>query len=294
MREGAAIPGGVASGPVYVLTLPEAADRQEAILRWSESHGLGREIFFHAPPSTLQGKDQKKRRNTAAQPESPATRLTYQRYGRDRLQAAELGCLIGHRRMYERMLGSASPWALILEDDVVPADPHWPSRLRQLMARMEASRLRNLPWVCHLGITPDVQHTLALRPVRWRTPSAGDASTGVGRISAPAVGQLDLRVGQLWTTHAYLISLKAARAILEGETPGTYVADDWAIRLGTGLINPMLATMSPLFVPNCSLPSQIPERTEFSASFSGLSLPHRIYRKLRTLVYRAGLRAAVY
>lgn len=290
----AASPGGITSIPLFVLTLPEATVRQEAILRWSERHGLGREIFFHAPPTAPQGKEQRKIRRTPGLPPSLVTRLTYRRYGRVQLQAAELGCLIGHRQIYEQMLSCASHWALILEDDVVPAHPHWPSCIRHLMARIEASRLRDLPWVCHLGITPAVQHTLALRPVKWASPPVDRWRKGVGRISVPSVGQLDLRVGQLWTTHAYLISLRAAQAILKSEIAGTYVADDWAIRLGTGLIKPMLATMSPLFIPNRSLPSQISARTEFNPSLSGLSLRDRIHRKLRTTLYRAGLRPAIY
>lgn len=278
---------------LYVLTLPHAVDRQKSLLIWSEQHGLGKEIFFHGDPSAGDPSTEPDKQTSTGDP-PPANPLTQERYGRDRLQPPELGCQIGHRRIYERMLETACAWALILEDDVIPMDPDWPLTLNQLMARIDNSRLKDMAWVCHVGITPAVHRTLALRPVQWRRgPESAALVEGDGSGWA-ALGQLDPRIGQLWTTHAYLISSGAAKAILEREPAGTYVADDWSLRLKLGLINPMLATMKPLFAPNGSLPTQIPQRTEFSSPSTGLALHYRVQRKLRTLFYQAGLWPAIY
>lgn len=272
--------GGAASwihdGRLRVITLPGAQERQRRIMHWGSLHGIGSEVFHHGtgphPPRP---------------PSSPANPLTRARYGRDHLQPGELGCLSSHRQLYQRLVAEDQPWCLVLEDDVSPCRPDWPARVGELVERIRCSRLLDRPWVCHLGLSTEVLRRLALRPLRWRKPEGFPAPV-------TEIGELDPSIGSIWTTHAYLISRKAARRILRWEPEDAYVADDWDQRLRSGILHPLLATSAPLFLPDPLHPSQIGQRTEFPPSaavlrWSPASLVYRLNRKARTLIYRARL-----
>lgn len=282
----------VAAGRLRVITLPNARQRQESILRWCGLHGIGEEIF-HTGCGPLPLEPPSDPSLTSKPPTSNP--LTRRRYGRDQLQLAERGCLRSHRTLYRSISSRNCSSALILEDDVEPRLDGWPELVDALIRTIERSALRHLPWVCHLGLSPDIHRRLSLRRVRWRDP----IDRGV---VVPGLGQLDPALGSIWTTHAYLISNRAATAILEREPPDTYVADDWAIRLERGLIGPMLASMEPIFSPNPRLASQIPSRTSFVPGIAPLpslgaqaeGMAHRLNRKALTVLYRAGLYGVTY
>lgn len=290
-------------GRFHLISLPGAVDRQRQVMEWCGRYGLSRQIFRMGMSGgmVIQCPDLRSG--------SRQTADTFRRYGRDRLQPAEYGCQMSHRAIYAAIRDGGTSWALVLEDDVRPVEPDWPGMLESLCARIASSALADQSWVCHLGLSRQVLACLALRPVRWRLPFPSGPEDG-GGASLPAIGQLDPSVGRIWTTHAYLISHRAAVSILENEPEMTYVADDWDVRLRRGLIHPMLATLAPFFLPLEGMQSQIPKRTQFRhpsrrswmpsrqaadhRGDGGGSLFYRTNRKLRTLLYRSGIGSVTY
>jgi hypothetical protein len=290
-------------GRLHLISLPGAVDRQRQVLEWCGPYGLSRQIF-------RRGVDrQTLRQSPGLRSAARGNPTTLERYGRARLQSAEYGCLMSHRAIYAEMRDRRIPWALILEDDVRPFEQDWPGMVHRLGEQISHSALNHQPWVCHLGLSQQVLRRLALRPVHWRTRPPSGSGNG-STTGLPRIGRLDPSIGRIWTTHAYLMSLAAVTSILSSETAMTYVADDWDIRLQRGWIQPMLATLSPLFLPLAGIQSQIPQRTHFqplakeghaegrpgmSDRVVGLrSAAYRINRKIRTLVYRAGLGSVTY
>lgn len=249
-----------------MLTLPEASQRQARVACWLNRARITTDVFV--PGVDL-------RRPGVAFDAPVQGRLhRLRRYGCEELTAPEYGCLLGHRRIWQRLLDSQAPWALVLEDDATPFRDDWWPAVQQLATSLVASRFGDQAWVVHLSRTLHSQRTMALRPVRWREDAA-----------VPPLGAVDLRLGDVWTTLAYLVSRAAALACLEREAALPWLADDWSQRLRQRTLDLLLAADPPLFMGFDDFPSQIQQRT---GAVHGPQA-QRFQRKLLTLAYRSGL-----
>jgi GR25 family glycosyltransferase involved in LPS biosynthesis len=259
--------------PVFVLTLADAQHRQNQVLAWAGKAGLVDRGLF------VEGVDL---RAAAADFTGPATATAarMRRYGSEQLTPPEYGCLLGHRRIWERIAASQLDGALVLEDDAAPTADGWLEAVDGLAQQLRLSSLAERRWVVHLALEEHSRRTLALRPVRWRRASLP---------ACPELGEVDGRVGSLWTTTAYLISRRAAQQLLDRESDLPWVADDWEQRQRQGTVAPLLAARNPLFQPASACVGQISRRS------GCLPVPcNRLRRKGLTLAYRAGWLQARY
>ncbi len=94
--------------PIFVISLDEAKDRQEHVKQQLDAQGLDFEIFPAFDGRSLNVEDYpaydrpKRLRN----------------FGRD-MRPGEIGCLLSHRSIYEKMIAENIAAAIVLEDDVI-------------------------------------------------------------------------------------------------------------------------------------------------------------------------------
>jgi GR25 family glycosyltransferase involved in LPS biosynthesis len=259
----------VNAGQLHVLTLPDAIARQARVREWLDRAGLSQDVF-------VQGIDLRGETTAFEAPQAGRSHRQ-RRYGRDDLTPPEYGCLLGHRRIWERLVDSSADWALVLEDDAKPLRSDWFDAVHHLAHLILRTHWRDRSWVVHLGRTPQAQRTMALRPVRWRS----------GQAEATGLGLVDPRLGGLWTTLAYAISRKAASRCLEHERSLPWQADDWSERLRLNTVDLLLAADPPIFAGSDDFPSQIEHHC---IPVDGPPVD-RLQRKALTIIYRLGLGA---
>ncbi len=166
--------------PVFIINLPEDTDRRKIMQERLEPTGVPYEFI-----EAVNGREFDLA-NTPAY--NRKKRLRY--FGRDMI-GGEIGCLLSHRNIYEKMDRENIPFAAILEDDVV-FEPEFKDVLCALVET-------KVPW--------DVVRFLGSKKVYAR---------GCRKI-APLLGQY-------WTArlptapggaHGYVLTLKAARVMLK-------------------------------------------------------------------------------
>jgi glycosyl transferase family 25 len=201
-----------------VITLRRATDRQ-AKIRESLA-GLDYELFFGVDGRDIDLADLERSGLYSDALARKAVRA------RRSLRPGEIGCLLSHRAVYEKMLADGWHRALVLEDDAVP----FPSALAQVGAA-----LAQLPpsWeLVYLGYehgevatardrAKQVTYLLLawLRLIHW-TPREV-----LGLHARPYSKNLR-RAGKHHTCHAYGISSSGARKLLAMQTPSAFAADD--------------------------------------------------------------------
>jgi len=181
--------------PIWVVSLERATDRREFVEQTLAAAGLPFEIF-----PALDG-----RALSPSELRAYSSRRAFYEYGRD-LGRAVLACSLSHLRVLERMVAEGIPELVVFEDDVRP-DPRFAAVLR---ARDKLPTDRDVVTF----------HSL----FDWSSP------VPVG--SAPLLD--DLRVcGYERTpmgTQAYLITLGAARRVLDVGYPVALPADELLFR----------------------------------------------------------------
>lgn len=143
------------------------------------------------------------------------------------LNAGEIGCALSHIHIYERMVNDGIPYALILEDDVypTPALPHVLAAIEQEVSLDESV-------VVLLG------------------EGGGRGILGNRRKLKFSVYAIDEILGGL-RTHAYVITLTAAKRLVPFLLPIVMPADGWGRMVHYGQIR--LYTVNPLVVAvDCS------------------------------------------
>ena len=94
--------------PTFIVTLPEAKERQEHMKRQMDDLGLDFEWF-----EAVDGRGF----DVPALPEYDARRRR-RNYGRD-LKGGEIGCLLSHKKLYQKIVEEQIPLTLVLEDDAI-------------------------------------------------------------------------------------------------------------------------------------------------------------------------------
>lgn len=143
------------------------------------------------------------------------------------LSLGEIGCALSHIRIYERMVREAIPYACILEDDAYPTPA-----LSKALEAIEQKIDPNDSVVILLG------------------EGQGRGIAGERIFLALTVYALDPIGGGL-RTHAYVVTLAAARRLYAFLLPIVMPADDWGRLVNYGLIR--LYAVNPLVVSvDCS------------------------------------------
>lgn len=116
------------------------------------------------------------------------------------LVPAEIGCALSHLAVYREIIRRGLPMALVLEDDVLADE-----RLPEVLDAIETLPLMSAPSVVLL--------------------SPAEGQLGDGRLLSKGVSLSAYRSG--FYTHAYVVTLAAARALLKELYPVGDVADCW-------------------------------------------------------------------
>jgi len=203
---------------VLVVTVPRFKDRQEKVKQRLE--GISFDFFYGADKNGftedfIRQQYHYNKKNTLA----PG-------YYFKPLNTGEIACSLTHRMVYQAMIDNNWQKILILEDDVVPD-------YEQLDTL--AACLKELPpdWeLLYLGYLKNEKITTGKRLQQfWYTVMA---VTGFSKIPVKMVrNRLPRHFSpHLWKagfhdcTHAYAISLSAAKKLLTAQTPVTYSADN--------------------------------------------------------------------
>lgn len=133
------------------------------------------------------------------------------RYEGFQLTPGEIGCALSHLAVYRRIIDEKIPYALVFEDDVAIRP-----ELASLVAAIDSDRT-----LIKHGITLLSECPVSALPL-LRLPIGGMSLHNV-------------RGG--WFAHAYIITNKAARKIIELQTPVKHVADCWGWLLKHKLIS---------------------------------------------------------
>jgi glycosyl transferase family 25 len=106
--------------PIFVVSLPRARERREALEASLASLGLS--------CTTIDAVD-------AVEGVPPELEASIERTARPPLSEPEFGCALSHARIYRRMVEEGLPYAIILEDDALPTE-----RLRSFVENEEYRR----------------------------------------------------------------------------------------------------------------------------------------------------------
>lgn len=117
----------------------------------------------------------------------------------------EVGCTLSHLGVYEQLLATEAPFALVLEDDA-------------LLGRALAP-LMGKPALCHW---------LASNRPRVLLLSAADRYLQRGGFEINAEHRAR-RVRNAWLAHGYLVNRAAATMLLDRQRPIRFLVDDWLV-----------------------------------------------------------------
>lgn len=203
---------------IFVVTVPRFTDRHKKI---SENfRGLSFEFFWGADKLQI---DPEKVKQDGTYDEAKAKKL--QRQGKG-LNLGEIACSLSHRMLYAEMIKHDWKKILILEDDVLPLIENMnvlPNAMKELP---EGWELVYLGYLKHEKITPALKRKQffykilsALGLMKWNY-------TMVSNLLPKPFGTRLKKAGFHDCTHAYAITLSAAKKLLEAQTPVVYRADD--------------------------------------------------------------------
>jgi len=203
-------------------------------------------------------------------------RAMIKRYGRT-LTPGEIGCALSHRNIYHDLVIRDIPLALVIEDDVIPLfDNHFEHVMSAYTYLLKLNPCIS-PYICHIGVNHDELVTLAKRQIIDTTSRVSRLDSGI------RLFRLNTILSSVWCTHAYFISLQAAKQILSNEPLVSFVADDWQERSRLGTLSEIYLTNG-LYIQDSRLKGLISHQ---HAWVSDKQNPlKRIYSKLRMLIIR--------
>ena len=127
---------------IFVINLPGSTERRRSITGQLEQLGLDYRLVAGVDGDSLSPND--------------LTALTSSLPGIDPLQPKQVGCALGHQRVYSTMVEERIPAALVLEDDVA-LDPSLPDLLVRLRDELSPDELILLHWIpgsgCQITLT---------------------------------------------------------------------------------------------------------------------------------------------
>ena len=203
---------------IFIVTVPRFTERHKQVQQHLQ--GLPFDFFWGADKLQLNYDDAK---INEIYDEEKAKQL--QRQGKA-LNLGELACSLTHRMVYEEMIKNNWQKVLILEDDVLPLHDNLsklPDAIKELPANWE---LVYLGYLKHEKVTPllkakhflyKIKSTLGL--MKWTYKMVSHL------LPKPYSTHLK-KAGFHDCTHAYAITLQAAKKLLAAQSPVVYRADD--------------------------------------------------------------------
>ena len=203
---------------ILVVSVPRFTDRHQQV----EQHlqGLPFEYFWGADKLQLGYEELKA---TGTYDEEKAKKL--QRQGKA-LNLGEIACSLSHRNVYLMMIEQGWERILILEDDILPRFedlPFLPDTLKELPANWE---LVYLGYLKHEKITPGLRAKQFLYSILSSLGLMKWNNKMVSRLLPKPYSSHLKKAGFHDCTHAYAITLYAAKKLMAAQTPVVYRADD--------------------------------------------------------------------
>jgi glycosyl transferase family 25 len=194
----------------FVVNLPEALQRREAIERQLRSLGLDYEMVDAVRGRSLTTDERSRHYN-----DQKFHRLVGRSIG-----AGELGCSLSHLEVYRRITSRGIAHALVLEDDAW-LSPNVPALLEAIEG----------------NCSPEARDLLLLS---WANPiaSKGYRRLWSGYVLARALGGIG--------SHGYVISRAAAAELQKRLYPVCHTADCWAWLNRHGYVNLLAVTPPPI------------------------------------------------
>jgi len=203
---------------VFVVSVPRFSDRHERVKERLQN--LPFEFFWGADKEEI---DLETAKTDGAYDEARTKKL--QRFNKA-LNPGELACSLSHRYLYESIIKNNWSKVLVLEDDAWPLQQNFsllPKALKELPADWD---LVYLGYLKHEVVTPK----LLLKQFFYKIGSALGmmkwSFTMVGNLLPKPYSTYLKKAGFHDCTHAYAISLAAAKKLVAAQTPVVYRADD--------------------------------------------------------------------
>lgn len=191
--------------PIYVINLARSPERRANAVAQFERAGLSFERFEAVDGRLLTEEEMRLY--------SPTEALRRQNAGVHReLAPCEIGAALSHLRIYEKIVAEGTHHAVVMEDDV-EIDPRLPTVLATIDQMQESWDVIWLGhWLSYIGSPYD--HKKGVPISRWGRKSVAPRFA-MGRLLAYPFG-----------THAYAISNRGARLLLEHAYPVRMPADN--------------------------------------------------------------------
>ena len=203
---------------ILVVSVPRFTDRHEKVKQ--QLQGLSFEFFWGADKLQL---DPETVKTNGTYDEPRARQL--QRQGKV-LNLGEVACSLSHRNLYATMVEQQWKKILILEDDVLPlADnmAHLPEALQELPPDWE---LVYLGYLKHEHVTAGLRAKQFFYKILSALGLMNWSFKMVSNLLPKPWSKHLKKAGFHDCTHAYAITLQAAKKLLVAQTPVVYRADD--------------------------------------------------------------------
>ena len=203
---------------VFVVSIPRFTERHSKVQQ--RLQGLPFDFFWGADKLQL---NMDKAKQEGIYDEAKTKQL--QRQGKS-LNLGELACSLSHRMVYEEMIRHNWQKVLILEDDVLPLYDHLaelPAALQELPANWELVYLGYLK-------NEEVDFSSKAKQFLYKIKAALGLMkwtyTMVSNLLPRRYSRHLKKAGFHDCTHAYAVTLSAAKKLLAAQTPVVYRADD--------------------------------------------------------------------
>lgn len=203
---------------IFIVTVPRFTERHKQVQQYLQ--GLSFDFFWGADKLQIDYDDAK---ITGIYDEQKATQL--QRQGKA-LNLGELACALTHRMVYEEMIKNNWQKVLILEDDVLPLYDNLmklPDAFKELPANWE---LVYLGYLKHEKVTPLLKAKQFLYKIKSTLGLMKWTYKMVSHLLPKPYSTHLKKAGFHDCTHAYAITLQAAKKLLAAQSPVVYRADD--------------------------------------------------------------------
>lgn len=203
---------------IFVVSLPRFTGRHQQVEQ--RLQGLNFDFFWGADKLQMDDEDV---RSNGTYDEQRAKKL--QRQGKA-LNLGEVACSLSHRNVYEWMIKNNWKKILILEDDVLPLYNNLnllPDVLNELPADWE---LVYLGYLKHENVNTNLKVKQFFYKILSRLGLMKWSYTMIKNLLPRPFSSHLKKAGFHDCTHAYAISLEAAKKLASAQTPVVYRADD--------------------------------------------------------------------
>ena len=203
---------------IFVVSVSRFADRHQRVKQSLD--GLTFDFFWGADKLKL---DYDTAKNNGTYDEPTAKKL--QRQGKA-LNLGEIACSLSHRMVYEAMVKSNWNKVLILEDDVLPIAANLAELPAALAELPDSWELVYLGYLKHEKVTASLKVKQFFYKVISSFGLMAWSYKMVSNLLPKPYSKHLKKAGFHDCTHAYAVTLQAAKKLLAAQTPVVYRADD--------------------------------------------------------------------